>query len=98
MQARPMTLRITSHAVERYQERVANVTPTEARIALTSPVIAKAADFGAPYVKLGTGQHVVLEGRVVVTVLPKDEHPGCFAPDRDAVRRAVRHPLRGERL
>lgn len=36
------------------------------------PAIVKAAEFGAPLVRLGTGQHVVLQGGTVITVLPKD--------------------------
>lgn len=83
-----MTIRVTRHAAERYLERVnPRLTMTEAIEALTTPIIARAAQFGAPYVKLGTGQHVVLEGSVVVTVLPKDENLGCMSRERDLVRR-----------
>lgn len=67
-----MTLHVTQHAVERFQERVSNVTDAEAREALSSPTVRKAAEFGAPYVKLGTGQRIVLERDRVITVLPAD--------------------------
>lgn len=79
-------IRVSSHAISRYRERVAPVTAAEARIALTSRAIEHAVDFGAPFVKLGTGQHVVLDGSTVVTVLPKDERLGCFDPARDRFR------------
>lgn len=88
-------VRVSSHAIVRYQERVANVTAAQALAALTSPVIRRAAEFGAPYVKLGGGQHVVLEGSTVVTVLPKDELLRCFAPARDQLRRSQRRPMAG---
>lgn len=72
-------LHITEHAIERYQERVANVSEADARIALSSPAVTTAADFGAPYVKLGTGQRIVIEGGRVITVLPSDMTIGRMA-------------------
>lgn len=63
-------LTITAHAVLRYQQRVTPCTPDEAREALSSLAVHQAAMFGAPYVRLATGQRIVLDGSVVVTVLP----------------------------
>lgn len=65
-------IRITSRAISRYRERVAPVDFATAHAALTSPAIQKAIEFGAPFVRLGTGQRIVIEGHVVVTVLPKE--------------------------
>lgn len=67
-----MTIHVTQHAVERFQERVSNIPDADARAALSCPAVLMAAEIGAPYVKLGTGQRIVLEGSRVVTVLPKD--------------------------
>ena len=68
-------LHITTHAVERYQERVANVAEETARAALNSPAVRLAAQIGAPYVKLGTGQRIALKGHSVVTVLSSTHRP-----------------------
>jgi hypothetical protein len=70
---REMSLHVTRHAAERYCERVnPRLTIAEAIAALSTPAVRRAALFGAPYVRLGTGQRIVLEGSSVVTVLPKD--------------------------
>lgn len=75
---------VTRHAAERYLERVnPRLTLSEAIAELSGRAIQRAAEFGAPYVKLGTGQHVVLEGSTVVTVLTKDQHIGLFSRERD---------------
>lgn len=72
-------LHVTQHALERFIERVQpDASEDEARTALTSPAIALAANIGAPYVKLGTGQHVVLRRGAVVSVLPADTYVGTF--------------------
>lgn len=65
-------LHVTTHAIHRYQERVANVDDEQARIAMSVSAVARAAAFGAPYVKLGTGHRFVLDGWNVVTVLPPE--------------------------
>lgn len=65
-------IHVTRYAIERYQEQVRNLTDSEVITALSGPTFVKAADFGAPYVKLGTGQHAVICDRRVVTILPKD--------------------------
>lgn len=73
---------ISAHAVQRYQERVANVTEGEARAALNSPAVNLAANFGAPFVRIATGQRIVIENHVVVTVLPSDMKTGKLDPMR----------------
>lgn len=62
----------TTHAIRRYIERVHDCSEAEAASSLSSPMIELAAKFGAPFVKLSTGQRIVLRGNVVVTVLPAD--------------------------
>lgn len=74
---------VTDHAVRRYQERVADVSDDEARSAMTSPAVICAADFGAPFVRLGTGQRIVIHGHAIITVLPADKWLGSLAPGRD---------------
>ena len=65
-------LLVTDHAVERYQERVANCTADQARQALSSPAVRAAAKFGAMFVRLATGHRIALRGHVVLTVLPPE--------------------------
>jgi hypothetical protein len=77
-----MILRVSDHAIVRFKERVAPVSPEEARLALSSEAILEAAAFGVAYVKLGTGQRVVLEDGAVVTVLPKETWPGSLGRHR----------------
>lgn len=63
-------LTVSHHAIQRYQERVANVTEEQARAALSTRAIQIAAKFGARFVRLGTGHRVAISDSVVVTVLP----------------------------
>jgi len=69
-------IHVTAHAVQRFQERVANLPLTAIRAALDTPAIRLAIRIGAPYVCLPTGQRVVIEGETIVTILPKDHKPG----------------------
>lgn len=81
-------LHVTSHAVERCIERVPGIkTEIEARAVLTSPTIHLAADEGVPFVKLGTGQHVVIDRHRIITVLPSDTHPSALRTERDQFHR-----------
>lgn len=64
--------RITAHAIERYRERVADLTDEAICIALCSPTVLTAIEFGAPFVRLATRQRIVIEDGAVVTVLPAD--------------------------
>jgi hypothetical protein len=66
-------LHVSGHAIERALERIdPRMSWEQAKALLSAPAIARAAAFGAPYVRLGTGQRVVLDGFNVVTVLPID--------------------------
>jgi hypothetical protein len=69
-----VTLHVSRHAVERYQERVADVTDDEAIAALSTPAIKAAAAFGAQFVRLGNGLRITINDGVVVTVLPASHH------------------------
>jgi len=69
-----MGLTVSSHAISRYRERVAPVSYEDAKAALTSPTILFAAEYGAHYARLGTGQRVVIEDHCIVTVLPSDHY------------------------
>jgi len=69
-----MPIHVTNHAVLRYQERVAPVSMERARAILSSPTMQRAADFGATFVRLGTGQRVVIQDQTVVTVQPADHY------------------------
>lgn len=73
---------ITAHAISRYRERVSPVDYDTAHEALSSATICKAVEIGAPYVKLGTGQHVVIVNGSVVTVLPEDIYLELLAHGR----------------
>lgn len=72
-----MNLHVTTHATERYLERVnPRATWAEAEQALSSPFIQAAANWGVPFVKLGTGQRVVIQDHKIITVLPTGHLPG----------------------
>lgn len=68
-------IHVTLHAIQRYQERVANVPAKEAHQALTTPAILIAAEFAGhqtAYVRLATGQRVVVKDHAIVTVQPAE--------------------------
>ena len=67
-------IHITAHAIERYIERVAPVTPDEAHAALDSAAVRCAAEIGARFVRLHGGQRIVLQGCTVVTVMPSENY------------------------
>ncbi len=68
---------ITTHAIQRYQERIANVPDDQARAAMNTHATRTAIAFGAPFVKLGSGHRIVIDGDTLVTVLPPQ---GCGLP------------------
>ncbi|MEO0589085.1 MAG: hypothetical protein AAFZ11_00845 [Pseudomonadota bacterium] len=78
---------VTRHAISRYQERVESVPEHEVHRRLNSPTCLKAAEFGAPYVKLAGGQRVVLFDWRVITVLACGHWEGRLAPARDPLNR-----------
>jgi hypothetical protein len=69
-----MTLHITRHAIERYQQRVSPVSDDEAREALSSPAVQIAAQIGAQFVRLPTGQRIVIHEHTIITVQPADHY------------------------
>lgn len=65
---------ITDHAVQRYIERIRPaLTPAQARAELAGAekVVAIAAAFGCRVVRLDNGGHLLLDGDVILTVLPR---------------------------
>lgn len=77
---------ITAHAIERFQERIANWPEAAVRKALSSPAVRLAAQIGAPFVKLGSGHRIALQGHSVVTVLSADFRPYSMTREADARR------------
>lgn len=76
-------MHVTHHAIERFQERIRNVSDAEAIAALTTPAILRAAAFGAKFVRLGSGHRVVIADDSIVTVLPKDHWKASMDRRRD---------------
>lgn len=74
---------LTTHAIERYQERVANLPDDQVREILSAPNIIKAIAFGAEKVKLGTGHRLVILSKRIVTVLPSAKIKRKNTKDRD---------------
>lgn len=64
-------IHVTRHAFTRYRERV-NPKLSNAEIVklIDTPRINRAVEFGASFIRLGSGQRLVIVGRSVVTVLP----------------------------
>ena len=69
-----VVIKITAHAISRYRERVAPVDYDKAHAALSCRAVHIAAAFGAKFVRIATGQRIVLEGDTVVTVMPADNY------------------------
>jgi hypothetical protein len=74
---------VTRHAVDRYIQRVAPVTPTEARQRLeaTERAVLAAASIGCTSVRLGCGARLALAGAKITTVygadMPRNHGPRC---------------------
>lgn len=69
---------ITRHAVERYQERVEPVEEEQAEAALMSRAVRAAMVFAGStaqcFVRLATGQRIVVREDTVITVLPAEDY------------------------
>lgn len=78
-------LLISVHAVERYQQRVADLPEAAARAALDCPAARLAARIGAPFVKLPGGQRIVIRNATVITVLPPGTWEGSLNSQRNPV-------------
>jgi hypothetical protein len=76
---------ITRHAIQRYQERVADVSAPEVWRVLDCRAIRTAIRVGARYVRLAGGQRAVLCDNRVITILPKETHESALDPARDGL-------------
>jgi len=74
---------VTRYAIQRYQERVADVPAPDVWRALDCAAIRAAIEIGAHFVRLGGGQRAVLRENRVVTILPKETHESALHPRRD---------------
>jgi hypothetical protein len=79
-------VRISSHAISRYRERVAALTEAEVRAVLDTPRIAEMIEFGAREIVLGSGHHAVVADGAIVTIRPKP-----FEKRRERPERACRN-------
>lgn len=61
---------ISLHAIERYRQRVEDVSPREVVRRLDGPALRAAIAFGASALILGSGHRLVIMGDTVVTVRP----------------------------
>lgn len=66
---------VTKHAIDRYRERVEDVPAREAIRRLSGRAFQTAVDFGAPFVRLATGQRAMIRDVAIVTVIPEDQDP-----------------------
>lgn len=72
---RDADLHVFQHAIERFRERVADLSDQAIVDALSTPVIQLAAALGAEcHVRLPTGQRITVKDRTVVTVLPAEQY------------------------
>jgi hypothetical protein len=70
-----MTLHVTRHAIERFQERVENLPEPEVLERLDTPATRAAASLQAEcHVRLPTGQRIAVKDNTVVTVLPAEQY------------------------
>ena len=70
-----MSVNVSLHAIQRYQQRVAHLSPGEIRTEIRrhARVIEAAAKFGCGCVILGDGVRLKLRGNTVATVIGKRE-------------------------
>jgi hypothetical protein len=84
----PDALIVTRNAMDRYREQVADVSDHEIFVALSGPTFELAAEIGAPFVRLGTGQRAVIRDHSVITILSADCTPYLLDPRNDRQREA----------
>ena len=66
-------IHVSTHALDRARQRLGCKDNAEARAILTGPTIQQAAEFAngvEVFVRLASGQRVVIQDGVVITVLP----------------------------
>lgn len=73
-------IRITHHAVQRFQERVANLPEAEVRAALSTRAFEIAATLGTCCVILPQGHRAVVADGAVITIYPPKSRPRRIAP------------------
>ncbi len=78
---------VTTHAIQRFRERVANWADEAIIDYLNGPRFLIAAAFGCPSIIMGTGQRVIMaydKGQpVVITIKPTGATRGSMDPHRD---------------
>lgn len=79
----PEPLIVTRHAMDRYRERVADLSDHEIFARLSGRAFELAAEFGAPFVRLPTGHRAVIREATVVTILDVDCARGRLDPRKD---------------
>ena len=72
--ARGAVVRVSSHAIERYRERVANLCDTDIIAALSGRAFIACARIGRGAVILPSGHRAIIENDCVITVLPHRVH------------------------
>lgn len=82
-----MTLHLTRHAIERYQERVENVPEDTVRERLQGRAFDVAVSIGAKYVRLHGGHLAVIENSRIVTVLAREMGIASHIGDRKGLLR-----------
>lgn len=76
---------ITKHALERYQERIANIPDDEVEQRLLTPTMRLALQWaGQCTVRLSGGERCVVKDGVIVTVLPRKARSVRFSCGRKA--------------
>jgi len=79
----PEPLTVTRHAMDRYRERVADLTDREIFTVLSGPTFELAAEIGAPFVKLPSGHRALIRDSTVITILDCKGGHGCLDPRND---------------
>ena len=95
-------IHVTAHAIDRFRERIADLPDETIRAMLSSPVIARAAAFGANWVRIAGGHRICLRGHTVTTILPPDHskrmvlREGLSRHGSHGQRRKAKHLRAGE--
>ncbi|MGE8143067.1 hypothetical protein ACQKOE_13915 [Novosphingobium sp. NPDC080210] len=65
-------IHVSQHALDRYRERIANLSDDEIRAALITPAVMTAAAIGARFVRIASGHRIALADYTITTILPPD--------------------------
>ena len=66
---------ITTHAIERFQQRVELIPADEVRARLSTPAILAAVRLGRCSVRLPTGHRAIIVDHRILTIVPKPKPP-----------------------